>query len=102
MVKCKAKQDGLLPGGKYFMVRGGTTLIAFRIPRGEPIGFMMSASHVDRPTFKITGDKELEGRYTRFFIAFSMGERERIAGNIDLCHLLRTVRAGKNTKPARI
>ena len=23
----------LVPGGKYFMVRGGTTLIAFRIPQ---------------------------------------------------------------------
>ena len=56
----------LQPGGKYFMVRCGTTLIAFRIPRTAPKGFMMSASHVDRPTFKITGDKELEGRYTRF------------------------------------
>ena len=56
----------LLPGGKYFMVRGGTTLIAFRIPVTPAKGFMMSASHVDRPTFKITGDKELEGRYTRF------------------------------------
>ena len=56
----------LVPGGKYFMVRGGTTMIAFRIPRNAPKGFMMSASHVDRPTFKITGDNELEGRYTRF------------------------------------
>ena len=56
----------LLPGGKYFMVRGGTTMIAFRIPKNPAKGFMMSASHVDRPTFKITGDKELEGRYTRF------------------------------------
>ena len=56
----------LQPGGKYFMVRGGTTMIAFRIPKNPAKGFMMSASHVDRPTFKITGDKELEGRYTRF------------------------------------
>ena len=46
----------LVPGGKYYMVRGGTTLIAFRIPRGEAIGFMMSASHVDRPTFKVKGE----------------------------------------------
>ena len=56
----------LLPGGKYFMVRGGTTLIAFRIPRKPAKGFMMSASHVDRPTFKITGDNELVGKYVRF------------------------------------
>ena len=55
----------LLPGSKYFMVRGGTTLIAFRIPENAPKGFMMSASHVDRPTFKIKGEGEMEGRYTR-------------------------------------
>ena len=55
----------LLPGGKYFMVRGGTTMIAFRIPQNPAKGFMMSASHVDRPTFKIKGESELTGKYTR-------------------------------------
>ncbi len=55
----------LLPGGSYFMVRGGTTLIAFRIPEGTPTGFMMSASHVDRPSFKLKGNAELTGVYTR-------------------------------------
>ena len=55
----------LLPGGKYFMVRGGTTLIAFRIPHGDPKGFLMSACHTDRPTFKIKENCELSGIYTR-------------------------------------
>lgn len=55
----------LRPGGNYFMVRGGTTLIAFRIPEGTPTGFMMSASHVDRPSFKVKGNAELTGTYTR-------------------------------------
>ena len=55
----------LQPGGKYFVVRGGTTLIAFRIPENAPRGFMMSACHVDRPTFKIKGEGELKGTYTR-------------------------------------
>lgn len=53
------------PGGKYFMVRGGTTLIAFRIPKCTPTGFMMSAAHVDRPTFKLKGRGEVKGAYTR-------------------------------------
>ena len=57
----------LLPGEKYYMVRGGTTLIAFRIPRETPIGFMMSASHVDRPTFKVKGEAEPRGKYTRLY-----------------------------------
>ena len=59
-------EDWLLqPGGKYFMVRGGTTLIAFRIPVPNPRGFMMSASHVDRPTFKLKANPECKGAYTR-------------------------------------
>ena len=57
----------LLPGEKYYMIRGGTTLIAFRIPRETPLGFMMSASHVDRPTFKVKGESELKGMYTRLY-----------------------------------
>ena len=57
----------LVPGGKYYMIRGGTTLIAFRIPRGNPTGFMMSASHVDRPTFKVKGETEGKGTYTRLY-----------------------------------
>ena len=48
----------LLPGGKYYLVRGGTALIAFRIPEGEPTGFMLSASHSDRPTFKVKENGE--------------------------------------------
>ena len=52
-------------GGKYFLVRGGTTLLAFRIPNVEPYGFMMSACHTDRPTFKLKENCELRGIYTR-------------------------------------
>ena len=55
----------LVPGGKYYLIRGGTALIAFRIPQGTPNGFMMSASHSDRPTFKIKENGELTGAYTR-------------------------------------
>ncbi len=55
----------LLPGGRYFMIRGGTTMIAFRIPGNTPTGFMMSAAHVDRPTFKLKRSSELCGQYTR-------------------------------------
>ena len=48
-------------GGKYFLIRGGTTLLAFRIPFVEPYGFMMSACHTDRPTFKLKENCELRG-----------------------------------------
>jgi len=55
----------LVHGGKYYLVRGGTAVMAFRIPNGAPKGFMMSASHADRPTFKIKENAELKGIYTR-------------------------------------
>ena len=58
----------LVPGGKYFMVRGGTTMLAFRIPEGTPKGFMMSACHTDRPTFKVKSNGELKGAYTRLAV----------------------------------
>ena len=55
----------LIPGGKYYLTRGGSAVLAFRIPAGEPKGFMMSASHSDRPTFKVKENGELGGTYTR-------------------------------------
>ena len=55
----------LSAGGKYYLVRGGTAVLAFRIPQGEPAGFMMTASHSDRPTFKVKENGVLEGKYTR-------------------------------------
>lgn len=55
----------LEPGGKYYLSRGGSAVIAFRIPAQTPRGFMISASHSDRPTFKIKENGELRGTYTR-------------------------------------
>ena len=59
------EQWDLQRGGKYYMVRGGTTVIAFRVPKNTPYGFMMSACHTDRPTFKLKENCELRGVYTR-------------------------------------
>lgn len=56
---------GLLSGGKYYVVRGGSSIIAFRIPEKTPTGFMMSASHDDFPGFQVKENLELVGRYTR-------------------------------------
>ena len=48
-------------GGKHFVVRNGTSLIAFR-GKCEG-GFMICASHSDTPTFKLKS--ELSGTYAR-------------------------------------
>lgn len=55
-------------GGKYYMVRGGTALMAFRVPKTTPKGFLMSAGHSDRPTFKLKENGELTGSYTRLSV----------------------------------
>ena len=65
-----SEQDAweILPGGKYYVVRGGTAVMAFRIPEVITGGFLMSASHSDRPTFKIKENAELSGAYTRLAV----------------------------------
>jgi aspartyl aminopeptidase len=58
----------LVPGGKYYLTRGESALIAFRIPQCAPKGFLMSASHADRPCFKLKENGELVGTYTKLAV----------------------------------
>ncbi len=44
----------LTADGKYYVRRGATAVIAFRIPREIPTGVMIVASHGDSPSFAIT------------------------------------------------
>lgn len=64
---CLQEQDRwqLDPGGKYYVTRGSSALVAFRIPEAAPTGFLMAAAHTDRPTFKLKENGELTGKYTR-------------------------------------
>lgn len=55
----------LVPGGKYYLTRGGSALIAFRVPVAAPTGFLMSASHADYPGFQLRDNFELTGTYIR-------------------------------------
>ena len=67
---CLREQDrwDLVPGGKYYLTRGGSALIAFRLPGEAPKGFLLSASHADRPSFKLKENGELVGPYTRLAV----------------------------------
>ena len=58
----------LAPGGKYYLTRGGSALVAFRVPEGRIRGFVMSASHCDRPGFKVKENGELTAAYTRLAV----------------------------------
>ena len=57
----------LRPGGKYFVTRNGSALIAFTIPDEDFTAFRIIASHSDSPSFKIKENPELEtdGHYIR-------------------------------------
>ena len=39
--------------GRYFVVRGDSSVIAFRVPNKAFKGFMVAAGHSDSPTFKV-------------------------------------------------
>ncbi len=55
----------LQPGGKYYTVRGGSSLIAFRLPNTDPTGFLVTAAHTDSPCFRIRDNSDMDGAYAR-------------------------------------
>ena len=65
---CEGEAWELKSGGKYYVLRGGNALIAFRIPAREKKGFLFSAAHSDRPAFKLKENGEISGKYTRLSV----------------------------------
>lgn len=53
------EQWELTMGGKYYVARNGSSLIAFQFPEREPKGFHMIASHSDSPCFKIKENPDI-------------------------------------------
>ncbi len=51
-------------GNGYYVTRGGSSLIAFRVPNNFEHGFMISAAHSDSPMFKIKDKAELFDGHT--------------------------------------
>ncbi len=49
----------LTPGGKYYITRNGSSLIAFCVPQDAQPGFMIAASHSDSPCFKLKTNSEV-------------------------------------------
>ena len=49
----------LQAGGKYYVTRNGSSVIAFQLPQGVPGGFQLICSHTDSPTFKVKVGAEL-------------------------------------------
>ena len=57
----------IVPGGKYFVTRNGSSVIAFSVPKKYAHSFMITASHTDSPTFKLKSAFEAEacGKYVK-------------------------------------
>ena len=57
----------IVPGGKYFVTRNGSSVIAFSGPKEYAHSFMITASHTDSPTFKLKSAFEAEacGKYVK-------------------------------------
>ncbi len=54
------------PGGKYFVTRNGSAVIAFKVP-GDPKAFAIVAAHSDSPGFKIkpAAEMRVEDKYVK-------------------------------------
>ena len=99
----------LLPGGKYFTTRNGSSLIAFRVgARLREPGFLITASHSDSPCFKLKQNAELRVRdryvqlntegYGGMICSSWMDRPLSLAGRV----LLRKVEDGRQTHESRL
>ena len=50
----------IVNGGKYFVTRNDSSIVAFTIPQTGALGYRIMASHSDSPTFKIKENPEME------------------------------------------
>ncbi len=57
----EADRWNLQPGGRYYVTRNGSALMAFKLPGADFRGFRIIASHSDSPSFKIKENPELPG-----------------------------------------
>lgn len=49
----------LTEGGKYFVTRNDSSIIAFRVPHFNFTGFMIGSAHSDSPAFKVKENPEI-------------------------------------------
>lgn len=63
----EADEWDLQHGGKYFLTRNQSSLIAFRVPTDAPARFLIAASHTDSPMLKLkpSSEQTVQGCYHR-------------------------------------
>lgn len=70
----ETKEWSLVPGGKYYVTRNESSVIAFQIPESAFSSYQIIASHSDCPTFKVKGEDPFvtDGHYTRLNVEGSI------------------------------
>lgn len=53
---CEGDEWSLVAGGKYYVTRNRSSIIAFELPSVTPDHFLIAASHTDSPMFKIKSE----------------------------------------------
>ena len=63
----EGKEWTLSEGGKYYVTRNMSSIIAFAVPAGCERSFMITASHTDSPTYKLKTAAETDafGKYVK-------------------------------------
>ena len=56
---CETEDWALSPGARCFVRRNGSSLIAFRVPEGEPSALLLATAHSDSPCFKLKENASL-------------------------------------------
>lgn len=56
---CEKQRFNLKPGGKYYVTRNSSSLIAFCLPGGAAEGFSLIGAHTDSPAFKLKDRAEI-------------------------------------------
>lgn len=67
---CETAPWQVTPGGKYYLTRNLTSLVAFRVPEGTPTGAMIVAAHSDSPSYAVgtSSPERRDARYTRLSV----------------------------------
>ncbi len=57
----------LTRGGRYYVTRNQSSILAFALPEGADDAFLLAASHTDSPTYKLKAESETEafGKYIK-------------------------------------
>lgn len=60
---CEGSRWNVESGKGYFVTRNLSSVIAFRVPKGEWSGFMVAMSHCDSPAIRIKENAEVKDKY---------------------------------------